>query len=86
MKGWYTTKDGLAEVTIKGNKANTELCFFNRMSDKEIEETLRLQGGDLTPEVCDKIVQNGEYPEGIIEEAAKKEWFLFQSPHKLYET
>ena len=85
MKGWYTIKDGVAEVTVDGDKASTDLLFFNQLSDTAIEKSLRLEGGELTPEICDEIVSKGEYPEGIINEAATKEWFYFHQPHKLYE-
>ena len=84
MKGWYTIADGLAEVTVDGDKASTDLLFFNQLSDTAIEKSLRLEGGELTPEICDEIVSKGEYPEGIINEAATKEWFYFHQPHKLY--
>lgn len=85
LKGWYTVRDGLAKVTVKENKATTKLCFFNKLTDEDIEKSLRLQGGDLTPEICNEIVAKGEYPEGIISEAATKEWFHFHQPKKLYE-
>lgn len=87
MKGWYTTEDGVAEVEFNENgNVNIHLLFFNRIGDAAIENSLRLQGGELTEPICDAIVQEGEYPSGIIEEAAKlgtRGWFPY--PHKLGE-